>query len=114
MIIKGICLFDDREVKKMEGILMNISYIVSIVIEIGVPVIIAFYMWKKYKISWAIFFLGMLLFLVSLTRIPLNNVFSSQIGIFLTEIMVFIFAGISVAIIYILRPGKREVETEEV
>src|SRR4030066_315600 len=172
--------------------LINISYIVSIIIEIGIPVVLAIYMWKKYKISWAVFFLGMLLFLVSLSRIPLNNAFSSYItlkfsgdtalilaglfvsltagifeegvrvlafgliiksrsyekavmyaflkrkyyfiliailyhmtvdfisiyinykfGIFLTEIMIFIFAGISIALIYILRPRKREFEKKE-
>ncbi len=54
-------------------ILRDFSYIVSIIIEIGLPLIIAFIIWKKFKVSWAIFFLGMVLFLASLIRIPLNN-----------------------------------------
>jgi uncharacterized membrane protein YhfC len=54
-------------------ILRDFSYIVSIIIEIGLPLILAFIIWKKFKVSWAIFFLGMVLFLASLIRIPLNN-----------------------------------------
>jgi len=54
-------------------ILRDFSYIVSIIIEIGLPLILAFIIWKKFKVSWVIFFLGMVLFLASLIRIPLNN-----------------------------------------
>src|SRR4030042_6903619 len=78
--------------------LINISYIVSIIIEIGIPVVLAFYLWKKYKISWAIFFLGMLLFLVSLSRIPLNNAFSSYITLKFSGDMALILAGLFVAL----------------
>ncbi len=63
----------------MSSILLDISYIISIIIEIGVPLALAIYMWKKYRASWGIFFLGTLLFLVSLVRVPLNNLFSSLI-----------------------------------
>ncbi|HEY4663140.1 MAG TPA: YhfC family glutamic-type intramembrane protease [Candidatus Humimicrobiaceae bacterium] len=82
----------------MEDMLVNISYIISIVIEIGIPVILAFYMWKKYRISWAIFFLGMLLFLVSLSRIPLNNVFSSYVTLKFSGDMALILAGLFVSL----------------
>ena len=81
----------------MDGILINISYIISILIEIAVPVILAFYMWKKYKVSWALFFLGILLFLVSLCRIPLNNIFSSFITRNFTGVMALILAGLFVS-----------------
>ncbi|MFA5014229.1 MAG: YhfC family glutamic-type intramembrane protease [Actinomycetota bacterium] len=81
----------------MDNILINISYIISILIEIGVPVILAFYMWKKYKVSWALFFLGMLLFLVSLCRIPLNNIFSLYIGRNFTGVLAVILAGLFVS-----------------
>jgi len=60
-------------------ILRDFSYIVSIIIEIGLPLILAFIIWKKFKVSWAIFFLGMALFLASLIRIPLNNYITSLI-----------------------------------
>jgi uncharacterized membrane protein YhfC len=63
----------------MNNILLNTSYVISIIIEIGVPITLAVYMRKKYGASWAIFFLGMILFLISLIRIPLNNLFSSII-----------------------------------
>jgi uncharacterized membrane protein YhfC len=82
----------------VRDMLINISYIVSIVIEIGIPVILAFYMWKKYKTSWAIFFLGMLLFLVSLSRIPLNNVFSSYITLKFSGDTALILAGLFVSL----------------
>ena len=42
-------------------------------IEILLPLILAIIIWKKFKASWAIFFLGMLLFLASLIRTPLNT-----------------------------------------
>jgi uncharacterized membrane protein YhfC len=49
------------------------TYIMAIVIEILLPIILAIIIWKKFKVSWAIFFLGMVLFLASLIRSPLNN-----------------------------------------
>lgn len=54
-------------------LLKDISFIVSITVEIVLPIILALYIWKKYKVSWTIFFLGVGLFLASLIRIPLNN-----------------------------------------
>ncbi len=60
---------------------MNISYIIAIIIEIGLPLLLAIYFWKKYRVSWAIFFLGMALFLLSLLRIPLNNLLNSVISL---------------------------------
>jgi uncharacterized membrane protein YhfC len=55
--------------------LKDFAYILAIIIEIAVPVILAILIWKKFKVSWAIFFLGMALFLASLIRIPLNSYF---------------------------------------
>jgi uncharacterized membrane protein YhfC len=54
-------------------LLNDMSYIIAIAIEILLPIILAIIIWKKFKVSWAIFFLGMVLFLVSLARSPLNN-----------------------------------------
>ncbi len=53
--------------------LKDLAYIISIFLEIALPLILAVIIWKKFKASWAIFFLGMLLFLASLIRIPLNT-----------------------------------------
>jgi uncharacterized membrane protein YhfC len=53
--------------------LKDVSYIVTAAIEILLPIILAIIIWKKFKASWAIFFLGMVLFLASLIRIPLNT-----------------------------------------
>ena len=53
--------------------LKDVSFIVTAAIEILLPIILAIIIWKKFKVSWAIFFLGMVLFLVSLIRIPLNT-----------------------------------------
>jgi uncharacterized membrane protein YhfC len=50
-----------------------LAYIITASIEIVLPIILAIIIWKKFKVSWAIFFLGMALFLVSLIRSPLNN-----------------------------------------
>ncbi|MHB8277205.1 MAG: YhfC family glutamic-type intramembrane protease [Candidatus Humimicrobiaceae bacterium] len=56
--------------------LKDLAYIGTIAIEILLPIILAIIIWKKFKVSWAIFFLGMLLFLASLIRTPLNNYLS--------------------------------------
>jgi len=53
--------------------LFDFASISAILIEIGLPVALAVFVWKRYKVSWALFFLGMALFLVSLVRIPLNE-----------------------------------------
>jgi len=54
-------------------ILKDLSYIIAILIEIVLPIVLAIYIARRYKVSWAIFFLGAGLFLASLIRIPLNN-----------------------------------------
>ncbi len=59
--------------------LLDISYIISFLINMGLPITLAVLVWKKFKVSWAIFFLGMALFLVSLVRIPLNGYVTSLI-----------------------------------
>jgi len=64
----------------MNNTLLDISYIISIIVEVGVPIILAVYIWRKYRISWAIFFLGIAFFLLSLVRIPLNNLLNSIIS----------------------------------
>ncbi len=56
--------------------LLDLGYILSAVIEIILPIILAIIIWKKFKVSWAIFFLGLILFIASLIRIPLNNYIS--------------------------------------
>lgn len=78
----------------MNNMLLNASYIISIIIEIGVPITLAVYMWKKYRASWAIFFLGMILFLISLIRIPLNNLFSTIIANNFSGDLVIILIGL--------------------
>ncbi len=78
----------------MNNTLLNASYIISIIIEIGVPITLAVYMWKKNRTSWAIFFLGMILFLISLIRIPLNNLFSSIIANNFSGDLVIILIGL--------------------
>lgn len=86
----------------MNNILTTTSYIIAIIIEIGLPVILAVYLWKKYGVSWAIFFLGMALFLISLIRVPLNNYISSIIFFNLSGelayITVFLFASVTAGV----------------
>ncbi|MGM0365922.1 MAG: YhfC family glutamic-type intramembrane protease [Actinomycetota bacterium] len=59
--------------------LFDLASILAIIIEIGLPLALAVFVWKRYKVSWALFLLAMALFLVSLVRIPLNNWVSSAI-----------------------------------
>jgi uncharacterized membrane protein YhfC len=81
--------------------LTDVSFVLAALIEILVPVILAIILWKKYKVSWAIFFLGMILFIVSLSRLPLNNLFAgyiSSIQIPNSTIYIFAFASLTAAI----------------
>ena len=82
--------------------LKDVSYIVTAAIEILLPIILAIIIWKKFKVSWAIFFLGMVLFIASLIRTPLNNYlgtllqkgFQGEIFYILYGIMASLAAGI--------------------
>ncbi|MHB1346312.1 MAG: YhfC family glutamic-type intramembrane protease [Candidatus Humimicrobiaceae bacterium] len=77
--------------------LRDISYIVAIIIEIGLPIVLAIIFRKKFKVSWAIFFIGMALFIASLIRIPLN---SYAAGLFR-----YYFMGTNLILISILFPS---------
>jgi uncharacterized membrane protein YhfC len=63
----------------MEFNLKDVSFILAILIDILVPLLLAVFISRKYKVSWAIFFLGMLMFIASMIRIPLNNYVSGII-----------------------------------
>jgi len=63
----------------MNDIIKDLSFIIAAIIEIGLPIAIAFIIWKKYKVSWAIFFLGMAFFIASLVRLPLNEYLAALI-----------------------------------
>lgn len=78
--------------------LVDISFLVSFLIEVGLPIGLGFFIWKKFKVSWSIFFLGMALFLASLIRIPLNNFLAGVVGAcFNPDVaMIFSFAIASV------------------
>lgn len=86
----------------MNRTFIDISYIIAIIIEIGLPLLLAIYVWKKYRVSWAIFFLGMALFLFSLVRIPLNNLLNSvislnfrgEVAVILTGLILSFTAGV--------------------
>ena len=74
--------------------LKDLAYIITIVIEIAVPVTLAIIIWKKFKISWAIFFLGMVLFLASLIRVPLNNYLGALLQKSFRGELFYIFYGL--------------------
>lgn len=75
----------------------DISYIIAIVIEIGLPLVLAVVFHKKFKVSWAIFFVGLALFLVSLARLPLNS--------FVAGILRYNFLGENLILVSILFPS---------
>jgi len=79
--------------------LTDISFILAALIEILVPIVLAIIVTRKFKVSWAIFFLGMLLFFVSLVRVPLNNFVSGLLqentDAPYTIILIFLFASIT-------------------
>ena len=59
---------------------ITISYLVSGLIEVLLPLVFAYLLIKRLGTSWKIWFIGALMFLVSLIRFPLNN--------YLTDIVV--------------------------
>ncbi|MBM3713980.1 MAG: YhfC family intramembrane metalloprotease, partial [Actinobacteria bacterium] len=73
--------------------LTDLGYILTVTIEIALPIILAIIIWKKFKVSWAIFFLGMVLFLASLIRIPLNNYLASLLQTPFKGELYYIFVG---------------------
>lgn len=82
--------------------LRDIVYIITLIIEIVLPIILAVILWKKFKVSWAIFLLGIVLFLTSLIRVPLNNYVSVIINkSFYKEIsivLIFLFSALTAGI----------------
>jgi uncharacterized membrane protein YhfC len=77
--------------------LRDFSYIIAIMIEIGVPIALAVIFRKKFKVSWAIFFIGLALFIASLIRIPLNSYVSGMLK--------FYFMGTNLLLVSILFPS---------
>jgi len=77
--------------------LRDISYIVAIIIEIGLPIALAIIFRKKFKVSWAIFFIGLALFIVSLIRIPLNS--------YVSGLFKYYFMGTNLVLVSILFPS---------
>jgi len=77
--------------------LKDISFIAAIIIEIGVPIALAVIFRKKFKVSWAIFFIGLALFIVSLVRIPLNS--------YVSEMLRYYFMGTNLVLVSILFPS---------
>ena len=77
--------------------LRDISYIIAISIEIGTPIALAIIFRKKFKVSWAIFFIGLALFIVSLIIIPLNSYVSGMLR--------YYFMGTNLVLVSILFPS---------
>ena len=77
--------------------LRDISYIIAIIIEIGLPIVLAIIFRKKFKVSWAIFFIGLALFIISLIRIPLNS--------YVSGLLKYYFMGDNLLLMVILFPS---------
>jgi uncharacterized membrane protein YhfC len=77
--------------------LRDISYIIAIIIEVGLPIALAIIFRKKFKVSWAIFFIGLALFIVSLIRIPLNS--------YVSGLFKYYFMGTNLVLVSILFPS---------
>jgi len=78
-------------------VLRDISFIIAIILEIGLPIALAIIFRKKFKVSWAIFFIGLALFIVSLIRIPLNSYVSGMLR--------YYFMGTNLVLVSILFPS---------
>jgi len=78
----------------MNNYLLDISFAIAVLIEIGLPIALGIFVWKKFKISWAIFFLGAGLFVASLIRIPLNSLVAGIIGNNFSGKMLVVLSGL--------------------
>ena len=52
---------------------ITLSYLVSGLIEVLLPLVFAYFLIKRLRTSWKVWFIGALMFLVSLVRFPLNG-----------------------------------------
>src|SRR5665811_1016857 len=77
--------------------LRDISFIIAIILEIGLPIVLAIIFRKKFKVSWAIFFIGLALFILSLIRIPLNS--------YVSGLLKYYFMGTNLVLVSILFPS---------
>jgi uncharacterized membrane protein YhfC len=65
--------------KRMASTLIGSVFIVSGLLEIIIPLIIGFYLTRRFGTSWKTWFVGALMFIVSLIRIPLNTYVSQLV-----------------------------------
>jgi uncharacterized membrane protein YhfC len=71
-----------------------VSFFVSGLLEIVVPLLIALFLWRRHSASWRIFFIGCTMFIVSLIRIPLNTAVMDYFGVLLpAEYIWLLFYG---------------------
>lgn len=59
--------------------LIAAGYIISGLIETLLPIVFAFFLIRRLKTSWKLWFIGAMMFLVSLIRFPLNNYLTQMI-----------------------------------
>jgi len=56
------------------------SFFVSGLLEIVIPFLIGFYIWRRFGASWRLFFIGGAMFLIALMREPLNELLVSSLS----------------------------------
>jgi uncharacterized membrane protein YhfC len=86
-------------------LLKDISIITAIIIEVCIPIALAIFIRKKFKISCSIFFIGLALFLLSLIRIPLNS--------YVINNLKYYFKGDNLIVLSILFPSLTAAIFEE-
>jgi uncharacterized membrane protein YhfC len=81
---------------------VSLPYIVSGLLEIGVPIVLAYFVLRQLRTSWKIWFIGALMFLVSLIRIPLNNYLTQLVSVsgmdYLSYIYIYAIHGLTAGV----------------
>ncbi len=60
--------------------LLQYSYLVTGVLEIAVPLLLGYFITRRYGVSWRVYEIGCVMFLVSLIRIPVNQAIAALIS----------------------------------
>jgi uncharacterized membrane protein YhfC len=79
-----------------------ISYLISGLLEVVIPLVFAYFLIKRLGTSWRIWFIGALMFLVSLIRLPLNN-YLTQIALsgevdYFSYVLIYAIHGITAGV----------------
>ena len=77
------------------------SYLAAGLLEIAIPILLGVYVSRRYRVGWRVYGIGGVMFLLSLVRLPLNNVvaiYASGLPGSIARIVVFGFSSLTAGV----------------